>query len=64
MINSGDFCYGMCMSSRHALSHFMNESIDILHINGNHTEANALADVQMFLPKLKKGGYLWFDDVN
>ncbi|MES2122454.1 MAG: class I SAM-dependent methyltransferase [Chlamydiota bacterium] len=57
-------CNVLRMSSREALSHFANESIDILHVDGNHTEASALADVQMFVPKLKKGGYLWFDDAN
>jgi cephalosporin hydroxylase len=59
-----DHCNVMRMSSREALSYFTDESIDILHIDGNHSEASALADVQMFFPKLKKGGYLWFDDVN
>ncbi len=59
-----DHCKVMRMSSRMALPNFSDESIDILHIDGNHTEENALADVQMYLPKLKKGGYLWFDDVN
>lgn len=57
------YCNIMRMNSQQALSHFPDESIDILHIDGNHSEASALVDVQSFLPKLKKGGYLWFDDV-
>ncbi len=67
MLNSyklSEYCNVMRMSSLHALPLFADESIDILHIDGNHTEENALADVLMYLPKLKKGGYLWFDDVN
>jgi cephalosporin hydroxylase len=60
----GSYCNVMRMSSQQAVSSFADESIDILHIDGNHTEEVALADVKMYLPKLKKGGYLWFDDVN
>lgn len=52
------------MTSREALAQFEDESIDILHIDGNHTEQIALADAKMFLPKVKKGGYIWFDDAN
>ena len=58
------FCQVMRMTSKAALSHFENESIDILHIDGNHTEQVALADAEMYLPKVKMGGYIWFDDVN
>ncbi len=58
------FCNVMRLSSQQALAHFTDGSIDILHIDGNHSEAAAFADVQMYVPKLKQGGYLWFDDVN
>lgn len=59
-----NYCHVMRMSSKQALPHFADNSIDILHIDGNHTEAPSLADVQMFVPKIKKGGYLWLDDAN
>ncbi len=59
-----DFCVTMPMTSEKALSMFPDESIDILHIDGNHTELVSLKDVQMYLPKVKKNGYIWFDDVN
>lgn len=52
------------MTSEQAVLQFPDESINILHIDGNHTEQIALADAKMFLPKVKKGGYIWFDDVN
>jgi len=58
------FCSVLRMSSENALGRFQNESIDVLHIDGNHSEEAALSDVQMFLPKVKKGGYIWFDDAN
>lgn len=54
----------MRMSGREALQTFRNKSIDILHIDGNHTEEVALQDAKMYLPKVKKGGYIWFDDAN
>jgi predicted O-methyltransferase YrrM len=58
------YCKVLRMSSMEALSQFADESIDILHIDGNHTEEVSLADVLMYFPKVKKGGYIWFDDAN
>ena len=58
------YCHVMRMTSEQALSDFKDESIDILHIDGNHTENVAYSDAEMWLPKVKKGGYIWFDDVN
>jgi glycosyltransferase involved in cell wall biosynthesis/cephalosporin hydroxylase len=37
-------------------------AIDILHIDGNHSEASSFFDVFTYLPKVKHGGYVWFDD--
>jgi predicted O-methyltransferase YrrM len=58
------YCTIMRMTGLIALDRFADESIDILHIDGNHTENIALGDVQMYLPKVKKGGYIWLDDAN
>ncbi|MFA5250543.1 MAG: class I SAM-dependent methyltransferase [Parachlamydiales bacterium] len=58
------FCRALRSNSQNASAFFQDESIDILHVDGNHSEEIALNDVKMFLPKLKKGGYLWFDDVD
>jgi predicted O-methyltransferase YrrM len=57
-------CKVLRMSSQQAVSEFDDESIDILHIDGNHTENVVFSDIQLFLPKVKKGGYIWFDDVH
>lgn len=54
----------MRMTGIAAASYFEDESIDILHIDGNHTQSAVLADAQAYLPKVKTGGYIWFDDVN
>ncbi|MEN9344271.1 MAG: hypothetical protein RLZZ453_1058 [Chlamydiota bacterium] len=58
------FCQPMRMTSQKAVHFFDDESIDILHIDGNHTEEVALEDAMTWLPKVKPGGYIWFDDVN
>lgn len=39
-------------------------SINILHIDGNHTEEVSCRDVQVWLPKVKPTGYIWFDDTH
>ena len=43
---------------------FEEGSVDILHIDGNHCEKMAYEDSVNFLPKVKVGGHIFFDDVN
>lgn len=38
--------------------------IDILHIDGNHEEKSSYKDVALYVPKMKRGGFLWFNDAN
>lgn len=38
--------------------------IDILHIDGNHSELTSCRDVQLYVPKVRKGGFIWFDDTD
>jgi predicted O-methyltransferase YrrM len=40
-----------------------NESIDIIHIDGNHDEEYVTKDIQLYLPLIKKGGYIIMDDI-
>lgn len=42
---------------------FEDESIDLLHIDGNHSELLAYKDATLYLPKVKTGGYIFFDDI-
>jgi hypothetical protein len=42
---------------------FQDETIDLLHIDGNHCEARALNDVVNYLPKVRQNGIVVFDDV-
>ena len=52
----------MRMNSEQAASSFDEESIDFLHIDGNHSEKLSVQDVTLWLPKVKKGGVICFDD--
>lgn len=38
--------------------------IDLLHIDGNHNEAQALRDVEGFVPMVPEGGLVYFDDLD
>lgn len=38
--------------------------IDILHIDGAHSEVSSVRDVLNYLPRVKSGGYIWFDDTD
>lgn len=57
-----DYCRVLRETSRSAAARF--SEIDVMHIDGNHTEAAALGDVQLYAPKVRSGGYIFFDDVD
>jgi len=38
--------------------------IDILHIDGNHSEEMSYLDVDKWVPFVRNGGYIVFDDIN
>jgi len=38
------------------------ESIDVLHLDGNHCEIPSTLDVELYLPKVKPGGFIWMND--
>ena len=39
-------------------------SIDLLHIDGNHSELTSTADAERYLPKVRTRGFIFFDDVS
>lgn len=38
--------------------------IDFLHIDGNHSEECSKSDVQSYMPLVRSGGDVWFDDTD
>lgn len=38
-------------------------NIDFLHIDGNYSEISSLEDVAMYVPKVKKGGYILYSNI-
>jgi predicted O-methyltransferase YrrM len=57
------FCKIIRRKSNQAVSRFDDSSIDVLHIDGNHCEKLAYEDSVMYYPKVKTGGYIFFDDI-
>jgi len=54
--------YIYCEFSEKVLPSFQDEMFDIIYIDGNHDEKYVLQDATLAFPKLKKGGWLIFDD--
>lgn len=40
------------------------ENIDVLHIDGNHSEITSYLDVTKWVPHVRSGGWIIFDDMN
>lgn len=49
--------------SEDVVDRFENESIDLLHVDGNHSEALSYKDVTLYISKVKPGGLVVFDDI-
>lgn len=45
-----------------AASRFDKESIDFIHVDGDHTKEGVKADLKNYYPLLKKGGYIFIHD--
>jgi predicted O-methyltransferase YrrM len=59
-----DFCALIRARSEFAAQLFALESIDVLHIDGDHQEISSCRDVGLWLPRVRRGGHIWFDDTN
>jgi hypothetical protein len=51
-------------TAANVINEFKDESIDVLHIDGNHCEKLAYQDSVNYFSKVKKGGYIFFDDTS
>lgn len=40
------------------------QDIDILHIDGNHSDETSYIDVTKWVPQVRNGGFIIFDDIN
>jgi len=58
-----NFCKIIRSKSEDAVSQFQDNSIDLLHIDGNHSEELSYKDAILYLPKVKTGGTILFDDI-
>lgn len=58
-----DYCSLLRAKSEDVVEQFADESIDLLHIDGNHSEALSFKDATLYLPKVKVGGIIVFDDI-
>lgn len=48
-------------ASQH-VAHLFVTGIDVLHVDGCHSEASSLRDVSTYVPLVRDGGYVLFDD--
>jgi len=58
-----EYCITLKMTSEKAAGK-INSAIDILYLDGNHSEACSTQDVQLYLPKVRTGGYIWMNDTS
>ena len=62
--NYGSFSTLLRAEFDEALDTFQNETIDLLHLDGLHTEAAVRQDLSRWIPKLRRGGILLVHDVD
>jgi hypothetical protein len=55
------YCITIPMPSANAINDI--KTIDFLHLDGNYTEEGSCNDVKLYLPKVKKGGYILFSNL-
>lgn len=54
----------MKMKGTQAAQYFTVDSVDVVYVDGLHTEEGVLKDIEAWLPKIKKGGFICGHDYN
>jgi predicted O-methyltransferase YrrM len=62
-LDLGKYCKLIRDKSENVVDQFENESIDLLHVDGNHSEVLSYKDVTLYISKVKPGGLIFFDDI-
>lgn len=57
------YCTLLRMKATDAVGTFKDDSVDLLHLDGNHSEDMAYADATLYYPKVRSGGMIVFDDI-
>jgi Methyltransferase domain len=57
----GPYCITVHNSSENAFHQF--SDIDFLHIDGDYSEKGSLQDINLYLPKVKSGGYILLSNI-
>ena len=52
----------ICSASQNAKELFYHECIDILFIDGCHSEIASCRDAELYLPRVVQNGFIWLDD--
>lgn len=57
-------CILLRKTSKEAINYFIENDIyfDLLHIDGNHDTEKVMLDVNLYLPRIKAGGFIVMDD--
>ena|ERR1035437_7628520 len=58
-----DYCELIRKKSEDAVRQFQDGSVNLLHWDGNHSEELSYRDATLWLPKMKQGGYIFFNDI-
>jgi Methyltransferase domain len=59
-----EHCRILRMTSEAAAPQIPDASVGLVHVDGNHDRAAVEQDVELYLPKLKPGGFLVLDDAS
>jgi hypothetical protein len=57
-------CELMIMTGVHAVERFGDGTLDLVHVDGSHSQAESTRDVKLWWPKVRNGGLMVMDDTN